>query len=69
VVALGDEMSDIDAFDAVIAFRAASPGVGATVAVHGAAKAAPEELLRHADLRLASPREVGRFLLALARRL
>jgi trehalose-phosphatase len=69
VVALGDEMSDIDAFEAVTAFRAASPGVGVTVAVHGAAKAAPEELLRHTDLRLASPREVGRFLLALARRL
>jgi trehalose-phosphatase len=70
VVALGDEMSDIDAFEAVIAFRASSPGVAATtVAVHGATKAAPEELLRHADLCLGSPREVGRFLLALARRL
>jgi trehalose-phosphatase len=70
VVALGDEMSDIDAFEAVIAYRAESPGAGATtVAVHGAARAAPAELLRHADLCLGSPGEVGRFLLALARRL
>jgi trehalose-phosphatase len=70
IVVFGDELSDIDAFEAVIAFRAAGPGVSATtVAVHGAAKAAPEELLRHADLCLGSPREVGRFLLALARRL
>ena len=72
VGALGDEMSDIDAFEAVIAFRAASSGIGAratTVAVHGAARPAPDELLRHADLCLGSPRAVGRFLLALARRL
>jgi trehalose-phosphatase len=70
VVALGDEMSDIDAFEAVIAFRTADPAVSATtVAVHGAARAAPEELLRHADLSLGAPRDVGRFLLALARRL
>lgn len=70
VVAFGDEMSDIDAFEAVIAFRDATPGVAAaTVAVHGAARAAPDELLRVADLGLAAPRDVGRFLLALARRL
>jgi trehalose 6-phosphate phosphatase len=70
IVVLGDELSDIDAFEAVIAARTAEPGVTATtVAVHGAAKAAPDELLRHADLCLGSPRKVGRFLLALARRL
>jgi trehalose-phosphatase len=70
VVVFGDELSDIDAFEAVIAARTADPGVSATtVAVHGAAKAAPDELVRRADLRLASPRQVGRFLLGLARRL
>ena len=70
VVALGDELSDIDAFEAVIAARAADRALAATtVAVHGATKAAPDELLRHADLCLASPRDVGRFLTALARRL
>lgn len=75
---LGDQLSDVDAFEAVIAARrAAGAGAGAgtgalvatTVAVHGATKAAPAELLRGADLRLGSPREVGRLLLALARRL
>ena len=70
VVALGDELSDIDAFEAVSAARAADRALAATtVAVHGATKAAPDELLRHADLCLASPRDVGRFLTALARRL
>jgi trehalose 6-phosphate phosphatase len=70
VVALGDELSDVDAFEAVTVARAADRGlIGVTVAVHGAAKAAPDELLRSADVCLASPREVGRLLLALARRL
>lgn len=71
---LGDELSDVDAFEAVIAARhkggtGAGGLVATTVAVHGTGKWAPEELLRHADLRLGSPREVGRLLLALARRL
>jgi trehalose 6-phosphate phosphatase len=70
VLVLGDELSDVDAFEAVIAARRQDPRVTAmTVAVHGAMKAAPDELLRHADLCLGSPREVGRLLLALARRL
>ena len=70
VLALGDELSDVDAFEAVIAARSAGSGpVARTAAVHGVGKSAPEELLRHADLRLGSPREVGRLLLALARRL
>ena len=70
VVALGDELSDVDAFEAVVAARAGDPSLaGVTVAVHGAAKAAPDELTRLADLCLASPREVGRFLRELARRL
>jgi trehalose 6-phosphate phosphatase len=81
VVALGDEMSDIDAFEAVIAARtgARTAGdpvragrpveVGITVAVHGASRPAPAELLEVADLRIAGAHEVGRLLSALARRL
>jgi hypothetical protein len=67
---LGDELSDVDAFEAVIAARSADPGLaGVTVAVHGRARAAPDELLGRADLTLGSPRDVGRFFLALAGRL
>jgi trehalose 6-phosphate phosphatase len=81
VVALGDEMSDIDAFEAVIAARTRARGVGGpgpsgypvgvgvTVAVHGASRPAPSELLKVADLRIAGAHEVGRLLAALARRL
>lgn len=78
VLVLGDELSDVDAFEAVIAARSESRtgvrtgavvSVATPVAVHGAARPAPDELLRVADLCLGSPREVGRLLLALARRL
>ncbi len=71
VLVLGDELSDVDAFQAVIAARRdeAAGVVGVTAAVHGAAKSAPDELLEHADLCLASPREVGRLLVDLAARL
>jgi trehalose 6-phosphate phosphatase len=68
VVALGDELSDVDAFEAVIAARRSRPGlVGVTVAVDGAARAAPPDLLAVADLSLASARRVGPFLAALGR--
>jgi trehalose-6-phosphatase len=78
VLVLGDELSDVDAFEAVIAARSeartgvrtgAVAVVATTVAVHGATRPAPDELRRVADLCLGSPREVGRLLLALARRL
>jgi trehalose-phosphatase len=71
VLVLGDELSDVDAFEAVIAARDGGPMpvVGITAAVHGAAKPPPAELVAHADLVLASPRAVGSLLLALARRL
>ena len=69
VAVLGDEMSDIDAFEAVIAARAGTPLVGLTIAVHGLDRPAPSELLAVADLRLGGAREVGRWLAALARRL
>lgn len=61
VVALGDELSDVDAFEAVLAARG-SGLVGVTVAVHGADAPAPAELLAQADLALESARAVGRFL-------
>lgn len=65
IVVLGDELSDVDAFEAVVAAR--SGGVlGVTVAVHGAAGPAPAELLAHADHALDSARQVGRFLWRLA---
>jgi trehalose-phosphatase len=80
VVALGDEMSDIDAFEAVIAARTGAQVAGArgdasrqieagvTIAVHGATRPAPAELLALADLRISGAHEVGRLLSALARR-
>jgi trehalose-phosphatase len=70
VVALGDELSDVDAFEAIVAARTErSDRVGITVAVHGASRPAPPELLAMADLRIGGAREVGRLLAALARRL
>ena len=69
VAVLGDEMSDIDAFEAVIAARAKAPQVGVTIAVHGLNRPAPSELLAVADLRLGGAREVGGWLAALGRRL
>jgi trehalose 6-phosphate phosphatase len=71
LVALGDELSDVDAFEAVVAARSAGAAgpLGVTIAVHGTSQPAPAELLAVADLRLAGPREVGRAMLALARRI
>lgn len=74
IVAFGDELSDVDAFEGVIAAGTVdspgAPGVmGVTVAVHGATRSAPPELLGCAVVRLAGPRQVGRFLSALARSL
>jgi trehalose 6-phosphate phosphatase len=70
VVALGDELSDVDAFEAVLAARSADAGlVGMTIAVHGTLRPAPAELLDRADLALGGAHDVGRLLAALARRL
>ena len=69
VAVLGDEMSDIDAFEAVVAARATGGITGVTIAVHGTSRPAPTELLALADLRLGGAHEVGRWLAALARRL
>jgi trehalose 6-phosphate phosphatase len=64
IVVLGDELSDVDAFEAVVAARR-SGVLGVTIAVHGTSAPAPAELLAHADLAVGSARAVGRFLRAL----
>ena len=68
IAVLGDELSDVDAFEAVRAAQAADPTlVGRTVAVHADGRPAPGELLAVADLALDTARAVGPFLGALAR--
>jgi trehalose-phosphatase len=70
VVALGDELSDVDAFEAVrAAARASVIEIGVGVAVDAGETPAPPELRAVADLRLASARRVGPFLGVLARML
>jgi trehalose-6-phosphatase len=70
IVVLGDEVSDIDAFEAVISERSVDATLcGVTVAVRGGLRPAPPELLDRADLALAGAHDVGRLLAALARRL
>jgi trehalose-phosphatase len=66
VLVLGDELSDVDAFEAVVEARTARSVTGVTIAVHGGAGPAPAELLAHADLAVGSARAVGRFLRAIA---
>ena len=69
IVALGDELSDVDAFAAVVDARGAVPGlVGVTIAVHGR-RPAPAELSALADLHVGSARAVARLLMELAQRL
>ncbi len=70
VVVLGDELSDVDAFEAVRAARDADRRlVGRTIAVHGEDRPAPDELLAVADAALRSARDVGPWLAGLARAL
>lgn len=68
VVSFGDDLSDADAFDAVLAAHDGGQTMGLTVAVHGRL-AAPPEVLSKADLVVGSARDVGLFLAALARRI
>ncbi len=68
VVVLGDELSDVDAFEAVRDARGARV-IGCTVAVHGSDRPAPAELSAVADLHVDSARAVARFLAGLAREL
>jgi trehalose-phosphatase len=68
-ISFGDDLSDTDAFDAVIAARDGGRlEVGLIVAVHGRVST-PPEILARADLVVASARDVGRMLAAIARRL
>lgn len=69
VVSFGDDLSDAEAFDAVLdARRGGRIAHGLTVAVHGRL-VAPPEVLDRADVVVASSRDVGRLLDAVARRL
>jgi trehalose-phosphatase len=69
VISLGDDLSDAEAFDAVHdARRRGRITYGLTVAVHGRV-VAPPEVLERADVVVASSRDVGRLLDAVARRL
>jgi trehalose-phosphatase len=69
VVSFGDDLSDADAFDAVLDARAAGRiETGLSVAVHGRLSAPPDVLSR-ADLVVGSSADVGRLLAGLARRL
>lgn len=66
IVVLGDELSDVDAFEAVRDARSTGALVGVTVAVHGSGPA-PAELSAVADVHVGSARAVGRVLADLAR--
>lgn len=69
VLALGDDLSDAEAFDAVHAARAGGRiAHGLAVAVHGRLVAAPDVVAR-ADLVIDSSRDVARLLGGIARRL
>lgn len=70
IVAFGDELSDVDAFEAVVAARTRPdrPLVGVTVAVHGA-KPAPAELSALADIHVGSARSVAHLIADLGARL
>ncbi len=70
IMAFGDELSDVDAFEAVVAARdGARPGlVGVNVAVHGT-RPAPFELSALADIHVASARSVGHLIADVGARL
>ena len=70
IMAFGDELSDVDAFEAVVAARdGARPGlVGVNVAVHGT-RPAPFELSALADFHVASARSVGHLIADVGARL
>jgi len=66
VVALGDDVSDADAFAVLRAARGTGGLDGLAVAVHGP-HGMPDSVRDHADLRLASPHEASRLLASIAR--
>jgi trehalose 6-phosphate phosphatase len=65
VLALGDDVSDAEAFEAVREAREAGRIEGLTVGVHGAAET-PSALLQAADVVLARPLDAARLLARLA---
>ncbi len=68
-ISFGDDLSDTEAFDAIIAARQDGRlEAGVIVAVHGRVST-PPEILTRADLVVASARDVGGVLAAIARRL
>lgn len=66
VVAMGDDVSDADAFTVVREAREAGALRGLAVAVHGP-QGMPDAVREGADLHLASPHEASRLLASIAR--
>jgi trehalose 6-phosphate phosphatase len=65
VLALGDDVSDAEAFDALRAARERGEVAGLAVGVHGAQET-PAAVREAADVELAAPRDAARLLSALA---
>ena len=65
VLVLGDDVSDAEAFSVVVAARERGALDGLAVAVHGQSET-PPQVLAAADAILATPRDAGRLLAAVA---
>jgi len=68
VLAMGDDVSDAEAFRSIAQARSMGAIDGLIIAVHGAAET-PLEVVEAADLLISAPREAARVLGELARRL
>ncbi len=68
VLAMGDDVSDAEAFRAIARARSGGAIDGLIIAVHGAAET-PLEVVEAADLLVSAPRDAARVLGELARRL
>jgi trehalose 6-phosphate phosphatase len=68
VVVLGDDVTDLDMFDAVAQLRSDGVVRAAIIAVGGADREVPEAVMAAADASLSSPAEVALLLDALLRR-
>jgi trehalose 6-phosphate phosphatase len=68
VLALGDDVSDAEAFGAIAAARERGALEALLVGVHGAAET-PPQMIAAADVFVATPRDAGRLLTAVARAL
>jgi trehalose 6-phosphate phosphatase len=65
VLAMGDDLSDVEGFRLLAAERAAGRLIALNVGIHDRS-ATPPELVETADVMLAAPRDAGRLLSALA---